>query len=210
MAQEEFGKAADPQSLTKKVDDIAKGVASGFKSAQTELAELVRQNHENYSGNGVIIGAIDTIKKKDPQIALAAARIIIENSKPDSSFEDAAISKWISVADEIAQKDVFAALNGEVMYAAVLTNPDRHFKDRAIGQWELLFNRALHRDPVRAAEAAESAAEFAYQVRKPDVMPPGTTEKIIDVAQRAQQLAELRIIRDHLAHQQPRGPEIRP
>ena len=209
MAQEEFGRSADPQSLAKKIDDIAGGVAAGFKSARKELAEFVEQNRENYSSHALIIGAIDRIKKKDPQIALAAARIIIENAKPDTMFEDAAIAKWISVADEIAQKDIFAALNGEVMYAAVLTNPDRHFKARAIGQWEQLFSRAVHKDPVRAAAAAESAVEFAYQVRKPDVMPAGTTEKIIDVAQRAQQLAELRVIRDQLARQQPGGPELR-
>jgi hypothetical protein len=210
MAQEEFSKNADPQSLAKKIDSIAGGVAAGFKSARKELAEFIEQNRENYSSNTLIISAIDRIKKKDPQIALVAARIMIESAKPDSSFEDAAISKWISVADEIAQKDIFAAVNGEVMYAAVLTNPNRNFKARAIGQWELLFSRALHKDPVKAAAAAETAAEFAYQVRKPDVMPAGTTEKIIDVAQRAQQLAELRIIRDQLARREPGGPGLRP
>lgn len=207
MAQDAFNGSADPQILTKKLDDIGGGIRAGFKSAMKELEVFIDQNRENRALYGPVMSMIDSVKKNDPQAALRAAQTVVYHTRQQSDFEDMAVAKWNAIADDIAKTDVFKALNGEVMFAAVLSNAERHFKDVAIAKWEELFSRALHKDPAKAADIAEHTLQFAYDVRRNDVFPASTTEKIIHVAKESLTLAELRIIREKLDQ---RGPSPSP
>lgn len=204
MVQDAFKDSADPKSLTKKLDDIGGGIRSGFKSAMKELEVFIDQNRENRALHLPVMYMIDTVKKSDPQAALRAAQTVVYHTRPQSDFEDMAVAKWNAIADDIAKADVFKALNGEVMFAAVLSNADRHFKDIAIAKWEELFSRALHKDPVKAADIAEHTLEFAYDVRRNDIFPASTTERIIQVAKESLTLAELRAIRTTLDKNGPK------
>lgn len=203
MAQDAFNGSAGHQNLTKKLDDIAGGIRAGFKSAMKELEEFIDQNRENRVLHLPVMSIIDSIKKTDPQAALRAAQIVVYHTRPQSDFEDMAVAKWTAIADDMAKTDVFKALNGEIMFAAVLSSADRHFKDIAIAKWEELFSRALHKDPLKALEIAEHTLEFAFNVRRNDIFPSSTTEKIIHIAKESLTLAELRAIRTKL---DPRGP----
>jgi len=205
VAQDAFNGNADQKSLTKQLDDIGSGIRSGFKSAMKELEVFIDQNRENRSLHLPVMQMIDSVRKKDPEAALRAAQTVVYHTRPQSDFEDMAVAKWSAIADDIAKTDIFKAVNGEIMFAAVLANADRHFKDIAIAKWEELFSRALHKDPVKAADIAEHTLEFAYQVRRNDVFPASTTERIIHVAKESLTLAELRSIRTKLDQRSP-GP----